>query len=43
MKITRYDLVNKIFSGEFEFQFVNPNCGHGDTIFIKQGRFDLKF
>ena len=43
MKITRYDLVNKIFSGEFEFQFVNPDCGIDDTVFIKQGRFDLKF
>lgn len=42
IKIARYDLVNRIFSGEFEFHFVNPDCGLGDTIHITQGRFDKK-
>jgi len=42
IKITRYDLTNRIISGEFEFHFVNPNCGIGDTIHITQGRFDKK-
>jgi hypothetical protein len=41
-KITRYDLINGIFSGEFEFHFVNPDCGIGDTIHVTQGRFDKK-
>jgi len=43
LKITRYDLQNKIISGEFEFHFSNPNCGIGDPINITQGRFDKKF
>ena len=42
LKITKYDLNNKIFSGEFEFHFVNTSCGLGDTIHITQGRFDKK-
>lgn len=42
LKVTRYDLTNRIFSGEFEFHFVNPDCGLGDTIHITQGRFDKK-
>jgi hypothetical protein len=42
LKITRYDLNEQIFSGEFEFHFVNPDCGLGDTIHITQGRFDKK-
>jgi len=42
IKITRYDLMNRIISGEFEFHFVNPNCGLGDTINITMGRFDKK-
>ena len=42
LKITRYDLINGIFSGEFEFHFVNPDCGIGDTTHITQGRFDKK-
>ena len=42
LKITRYDLINGIFSGEFEFHFYNPDCGIGDTIHITQGRFDKK-
>jgi hypothetical protein len=43
LKITHYDLLNRIISGEFEFQFPNPNCGIGDPIHITQGRFDKKF
>lgn len=42
IKITRYDLVNRIVSGEFEFHFSNPACGIGDPIHITQGRFDKK-
>jgi hypothetical protein len=42
VKITRYDLTNRIISGEFEFHFVNPDCGIGDSIHITQGRFDNK-
>jgi hypothetical protein len=42
LKITRYDLVNKIFSGEFEFTFNNTDCGLGDPIKITNGRFDYK-
>jgi hypothetical protein len=42
IKITKYDLINGIFSGEFEFHFVNPDCGLGDTIDITLGRFDKK-
>jgi hypothetical protein len=43
IKITKYDLVNGIISGEFEFTFSNPNCGLGEPIKITQGRFDKKF
>ena len=42
IKITRYDSLNGIISGEFEFHFVNPDCGIGDTIHITKGRFDKK-
>lgn len=43
LKITRYDLTNRIISGEFEFHFSNTACGLGDPIDITQGRFDKKF
>ena len=42
IKITKYDLVNRIFSGEFEITFNNTNCGFGDPVRITQGRFDYK-
>ena len=40
VEITRLDFENKIVSGIFEFTVVN-NTYH-DTIFINQGRFDLR-
>jgi len=43
ISITRYDLTNRIISGEFEFHFSNPDCGIGEPIHITQGRFDKKF
>jgi len=42
LKITRYDLANRIFSGEFEITFNNIDCGLGDPVSITQGRFDYK-
>jgi hypothetical protein len=42
IKVTRYDLVNKIFSGEFEITFNNTICGLGDPVKITNGRFDYK-
>lgn len=42
IKVTRYDLVNKIFSGEFEVSFNNTACGLGDPVRITEGRFDYK-
>lgn len=42
IKVTRYDLINRIFSGEFEFHFTNTACGIGNPIDITQGRFDIK-
>ncbi len=42
IKVTRYDLVNKIFSGEFEITFNNTACGFGDPVKITSGRFDYK-
>jgi hypothetical protein len=42
IKITRYDLINKIFSGEFEISFNNTACFLGDPIKITSGRFDYK-
>lgn len=42
IKVTRYDLVNKIFSGEFEVTFNNASCGLGDPVKITGGRFDYK-
>ena len=43
IKITRYDLNNRIISGEFEFEFTNTDCGLGNPIKITQGRFDKSF
>ncbi len=43
IKIAIYDLVNRIISGEFEFQFTNPDCNIGEPIKVTQGRFDKKF
>ena len=43
IKITRYDLANRVISGEFEFEFTNPDCGLGNPIKISQGRFDKSF
>ncbi len=42
IKITKYDLVNRIFSGEFEVSFNNTDCGFGDPVRITQGRFDYR-
>jgi hypothetical protein len=42
IKITKYDLVNHIFSGEFEITLNCPQCGYGNPIKITQGRFDYK-
>ncbi len=42
IKITRYDLTNRIFSGEFEITFNNTNCGFGEPVRITQGRFDYR-
>ena len=42
IKITRYDLVNRIFSGEFELAFNNDDCGYGNQIKLSGGRFDYK-
>lgn len=41
LKINRYDLVQGIFSGEFEGKFYDPNTSC-DTIRITNGRFDKK-
>ena len=38
--ITKYDLINRIFSGTFEFTLYNQNCG--DTLYFTNGRFDKK-
>lgn len=42
IRVTRYDLQNGIFSGEFEITFNNTDCGFGDPVKITQGRFDYK-
>lgn len=42
VRITRYDLSNRIFSGEFELSFNNTACDLGTTIQITNGRFDYK-
>ena len=41
LKITRYDLANGIFSGEFEMNLYDSTISC-DTIRITQGRFDKK-
>ncbi|MCY7291222.1 MAG: hypothetical protein LH615_03475 [Ferruginibacter sp.] len=40
--ITRYDLTNRIISGEFNFKLYDPSISC-DTIRITQGRFDKQF
>jgi hypothetical protein len=40
-KITKYDLINNVISGEFEFKLYDPTISC-DTIRITQGRFDKK-
>ena len=42
LNITKFDLVNSIFSGEFECEVVNSTCGFGNPIRITKGRFDKK-
>jgi hypothetical protein len=42
IKITRYDVVNKIYSGEFEISFINNTCELGSPVKITAGRFDYK-
>jgi hypothetical protein len=42
IKITRYDVVNKIYAGEFEISFVNNTCELGSPVKITAGRFDYK-
>jgi hypothetical protein len=42
IRITRYDLANKIFSGEFEITFNNATCVLGDPVKITNGRFDYR-
>ena len=42
LRITKYDLANKIVSGTFETSMINPLCGYGDTIKITHGRFDFR-
>ncbi len=38
--ITKLDITNHIISGKFDFKFKAPNC---DTVYITNGRFDIKF
>ena len=40
INIKKLDKQQGIFSGEFDFTLIKPNC---DTVKITQGRFDLKF
>ena len=40
LRITKYDLSSKIFSGEFDFKFYHPTCN--DTVYVTKGRFDKK-
>jgi len=42
LKITRYDLTNRIISGEFNFKLYDSSISC-DTIRITQGRFDKQF
>ena len=39
--ITKFDTVNRIISGEFEF-ILNEDSGSGKQIILKNGRFDFK-
>ena len=40
LTITKFDTINKIIAGLFEFTLAKPGC---DTIRITKGRFDIKF
>lgn len=39
MSIGKFDLLNGIISGEFEFSIVTQDC---DTVFVTAGRFDMR-
>ena len=41
IQISKYDLINGLFSGTFEFKIYDPNTSC-DTIFVTEGRFDKK-
>ncbi len=38
--ITKLDITNRIISGTFDFKVKNTTC---DTVYITNGRFDIKF
>lgn len=38
--ITRHDVANRIVSGTFDFKYKTKLC---DTVFVTDGRFDIKF
>ena len=40
LKILRLDRIQRIISGEFDFKLSGLGC---DTVFVTQGRFDMKF
>ena len=40
LKISKYDIANRIFSGEFECTIIGDGCT--DTVRITNGRFDKK-
>ena len=40
LKMTKYDVPNRIFSGEFECTIIGDGCT--DTVRITNGRFDKK-
>ena len=42
MNITYFNNSNRIMSGTFQMDLVNPSCP-GDTIRIREGRFDWRF
>ena len=39
-QITRLDITNRIISGTFYFKYKTVQC---DTVFVNDGRFDIKF
>lgn len=42
MNITYFNNSNRIMSGTFQMDLVNPSC-QGDTVRIREGRFDWRF